>query len=63
MSGIINTDTTKTMFTKSELEYFNNPKGITQKWLDLFLRFEDHRQDCAKLGVVGAGCYRHYRIG
>ena len=50
------------MFSKKELEIFNNPKGITQEWLDLFIRFEDHRRACAAHGVVGAGCYRFYRI-
>jgi len=49
------------MFTKSELDLFNNPKGISQEWLDLFLRFEDHRTACAAVGIVGAGCYRYYK--
>ena len=59
---ILDTVNQKIMFSKSELDYFNNPKGMTQKWLNLLLRFEDHKQACAKLGVVGAGCYRHYKI-
>ena len=49
------------MFSKSELDFFNNPKGITQEWLDLFIRFEDHKRACNAYGIVGAGVYRTHK--
>jgi len=49
------------MFTKSELELFNNPKGPSEAWLNLWLRFEDHKSACNALGIFGAGCYRYYK--
>jgi len=49
------------MFTKSELELFNNPKGPSEEWLNLWLRFEDHKSACNALGIVGVGCYRYYK--
>ena len=49
------------MFSKSELDLFKNPKGITQEWLDLFIRFEDHKRACNAYGIVGAGVYRTHK--
>ena len=56
----LSTQTTK-MFSKSELHLFKNPKGITQEWLDLFIRFEDHKRACNAYGIVGAGVYRTHK--
>ncbi len=49
------------MFTKSELDLFNHPKGITENWLDLLIKFEDHKRACNAYGIVGAGVYRTHK--
>ena len=62
------------MFTKSELDLFKNPQWKKEKnfqtaikspdfekWLSVFFRWDDHVEACAKLGIIGVGCYRHYQ--
>ena len=49
------------MFTKSELDLFNNPKGKMNEWMELLVRFEDHKLACNAYGIVGAGVYRTHK--
>ena len=49
------------MFTKSELDLFKNPKGRMNEWMELLVRFEDHKRACNAYGIVGAGVYRTHK--
>ncbi len=62
------------MFTQSELKEFNDfndslvltpNNGVQDKDLDKFLelhiKFESHKQACAAIGVLGVGCYTTFK--
>ena len=62
------------MFTQSELKEFNDfndslvltPNNGVQdkdlnKFLELHIKFEGHKQACKAIGVLGVGCYRTFK--